>query len=87
MSHGYEQSDEVPQAAPAVQKISDRVQHLLAQATPENVRFIKLGPKSKWWPLAHDTGNRLRGADRTFILARRVRPISDSRRRLQKRPR
>ena len=56
MSHGYEQSDEAPQAPPAAQEISDRVLHLLGQATPENLRFIKLGRKSKWWPLARDTG-------------------------------
>jgi Restriction endonuclease len=41
---------------------------LLDQATAESVRFIKLGRKSKWWPLARDT-NTLRLGFRQFDFA------------------
>jgi hypothetical protein len=36
--------------------ISPRVTKLLSQATPDNVRYIKLGQNNKWWQLARDTG-------------------------------
>jgi hypothetical protein len=35
--------------------ISSRARALLDTATPDDVRFIKLGRKSAWWPLARDT--------------------------------
>jgi hypothetical protein len=35
--------------------IHPRVQALLDRATPDGVRFIKLGEKSMWWPLARDS--------------------------------
>jgi hypothetical protein len=45
--------------------IPDRVRSLLDSATAGNVRFIKLGKKSMWWPLARDT-NTLRLGFRSF---------------------
>ncbi len=45
--------------------IPDRVLQLLDGATAGNVRFIKLGRKSMWWPLARDT-NTLRLGFRQF---------------------
>ena len=38
---------------------------MLDKATPNDVRFIKLGRKSAWWPLARDT-NTLRLGFRQF---------------------
>jgi hypothetical protein len=35
--------------------ISRRVAKLLDQATPDNVRYIKLGKNNAWWPLARET--------------------------------
>jgi hypothetical protein len=50
-------------------EISPRVRSLLDQATPEGVRFIKLGRKSSWWPLARDTNTlRLGFRDLDFSL-------------------
>ena len=37
--------------------IPQRVQALLDRATPRDMRFIKLGRKSVWWPLARDTNS------------------------------
>ena len=48
--------------------IPSRVLTLIDQATAENVRFIKLGRKSMWWPLARDT-NTLRLGFRQFDFA------------------
>ena len=48
--------------------IPRRVQALLDRATPRGVRFIKLGRKSVWWPLARDT-NTLRLGFRQFNFA------------------
>lgn len=45
-----------------------RVLKLLEGATAANVRFIKLGRKSVWWPLARDTGT-LRLGFRQFDFA------------------
>jgi hypothetical protein len=48
--------------------IPARVRTLLSNATPDGVRFIKLGRKSAWWPLARDT-NTLRIGFRQFDFA------------------
>jgi hypothetical protein len=48
--------------------IPQRVRSLLDKATPGRVRFIKLGRKSAWWPLARDT-NTLRLGFRQFDFA------------------
>jgi hypothetical protein len=48
--------------------IPPRVQALLDRATPGGVRFIKLGRKSAWWPLARET-NTLRIGFRQFDFA------------------
>ena len=45
--------------------IPERVLQLLALATPDYVRFIKLGRKSMWWPLAKQSGT-LRLGFRSF---------------------
>jgi hypothetical protein len=48
--------------------IPPRVLTLLDQVTADNVRFIKLGPKSMWWSLAKST-NTLRLGFRQFDFA------------------
>jgi hypothetical protein len=48
--------------------IPDRVRRLLDGIAASNVRFIKLGRKSIWWPLARDT-NTLRLGFRQFDFA------------------
>src|SRR6185437_35285 len=48
--------------------IPERVLTLLDHAIPTGVRFIKLGRKSVWWPLARDT-NTLRLGFRQFDFA------------------
>jgi hypothetical protein len=35
--------------------LSPRVAKLLSQATPDKVRYIKLGENNKWWQLAKHT--------------------------------
>jgi hypothetical protein len=46
-------------------ELSKRVAGLLRRAKPEDVRFIKLGRKSMWWPIARDT-NTIRLGFRQF---------------------
>jgi hypothetical protein len=45
--------------------ISHQVRKLLFDANPEGVRFIKLGRKSAWWPIAKQT-NTIRLGFKTF---------------------
>ena len=45
--------------------IPEKVRQLLDGSTAGNVRFIKLGRKSMWWPLARDS-NTLRLGFRHF---------------------
>jgi hypothetical protein len=47
------------------EKIPQQVITLLEEATPDRVRFIKLGRKSKWWPIAKET-NTIRIGFKTF---------------------
>lgn len=46
-------------------ELSKRVAGLLKRVKPEDVRFIKLGRKSMWWPIARDT-NTIRLGFRQF---------------------
>ena len=45
--------------------ISPQIRKLLSNATPDKVRFIKLGRKSVWWPIAKQT-NTIRLGFKTF---------------------